>query len=938
MQLIRPLLATSGLALALLATPAIAGEVAGIVVDGSDTIALGSANVRIAELGREAVTNDDGTFLFAGLPAGTYTVVATYVGAPAQELTVTVPATGTVRADFALGGESGAILVYGYGANQASALSRKRENDRISDVLTRDAIGQFPDQNVAESIRRLPGVNVLNDQGEGRFVSVRGLDPNLNATTLNGVRVPSPEGDIRSVALDVISSDVIQSVEITKSLTPDMDADTIGASIDIETTSAFNRRRDALNVSVEGSYNDYVGEVTPKAAVDFATRVTPDFGISGGLSYYQRRFETDNVEAEDWAESDDGAVYAEALEYRDYDVQRERISASLNLDLRATDSTTLYARGLYSQFEDQEYRRRTIYDMGNALVTANGPTGVTFADSDATNLADEYEVTIERDLKDRFETQRIRTLVLGGETDTDIWHVEYSASWARSTELEDGSIDPITFKRDFAGEGLTVDADYSDRRVPIYSIASGPEDTLDPTTYGLDEVQITSLSDAEDTEWAGRLDVARSFPMAGGSFTVQAGGKMRWRDKRYDNNTDHLEGADLTLADVAGRQTYRLADLGPVVDKLAGGRAVNANLSGFEVEPVDTAFDSVASDYSIKEDIAAGYLLGRWDSDTLRVIGGVRYERTDNSIRGNTVTLIESEDGDTVTVAPVLVQREYDQLLPSLNVRLEATDDLILRAAGYRSLVRPGLAQLAPRFTVEESDGGTREGEFGNPDLRPYRAWNFDASAEWYMSSNGALTVAGFYKEVDDYIVNTLIQETEYAGIPVDEATLPINGDSATIYGVEVGFAQQWTMLPGALDGLITQLNYTWTDATGDVPVDGDPANLRQITLPATSRHTFNASLGYDKGPVSFRLAGTYRDKYLDELGATAEEDRIIDDHFQLDLTVRYRATDRIQLFYDWININNAKYFAYNNVAGRQNLLQYEEYNWTMKAGMRVSF
>jgi TonB-dependent receptor len=938
MHFIRPLLVTSGLALMTLAAPAMAGDVAGMVVDGSNTIALRSANVRIAELGREAVTSADGSFLFAGIPAGTYTVVANYVGAPAQELTITVPATGIARADFALGAESGAILVYGYGANQASALSRKRENDRVSDVLTRDAIGQFPDQNVAESIRRLPGVNVLNDQGEGRFVSVRGLDPNLNATTLNGVRLPSPEGDIRSVALDVISSDVIQSVEITKSLTPDMDADTIGASIDIETTSAFNRLRDALNVSLEGSYNEYVGEVTPKAAVDFATRVTPDFGISGGLSYYQRRFETDNVEAEDWVEGDDGAVYAEGLEYRDYDVERERVSASLNLDLRVTDSTMLYARGLYSQFEDQEYRRRTIFGTGDALVTANGAAGVTFRDRDAANPDDEYEITVERDLKDRFETQRIRTLVVGGETDTDTWHVEYSGSWARSTERENSSIDPITFARDFAGEGLTVNADYSDRRVPIYSVAAGPADFLDPATYELDEAQITALSDAEDTEWAGRLDVARSFQTGSGSFTVQAGGKMRWRDKRYDNQTDHIEGADLTLADLQGRQTYRLIDMGPVVDKQAARRFVDANGDAFEVEPVDTAFDSVASDYSIKEDIAAGYLLGRWDSDTLRVIGGVRYERTDNVIRGNTVTLIEGEDEDTVTVAPVLVQRDYDQWLPSLNVRLEATDDLIMRAAGYRSLVRPGLAQLAPRFVVEESDGGEREGEFGNPDLRPYKAWNFDASAEWYMSSNGALTVAGFYKDVKDYIVDTLIQETEYAGVPVDEATLPINGSSATIYGVEIGFSQQWTMLPGALDGLITQLNYTWTDATGDVPVDGDPADLRQISLPSTSRHTFNAALGYDKGPVSFRLAGTYRDRYLDELGASAEEDRFVDDHFQVDLTVRYRATDRIQLFYDWININNAKYFAYNNVAGRQNLLQYEEYNWTMKAGARVSF
>jgi len=935
---VRTLLSSSGLALALLATPALAGEVAGTVVDDTDTIALRSASVRIVELGREATTGRDGSFLFADVPAGTYTLVAEYVGAPAESINVSVPATGTVRADFALGGENAAeILVYGQGANQASALNRKRENDRVSDVLTRDAIGQFPDQNVAESIRRLPGVNVLNDQGEGRFVSVRGLDPNLNATTLNGVRVPAPESDVRGVALDVISSDIIESIEITKSLTPDMDADTIGASIDIQTTSAFDRRRDVLNVSAEGSYNDYRGTVTPKGAIDFATRLTDDLGISGGVSYYNRQFETDNIEAEDWNQTDDGTPYAEALEYRDYDVERTRISASLNVDLRVTDTTNFYARGLYSQFDDQEFRRRTVFALDDALVTGSGTTAQ-FADGDASDPDAEYAIGIERDIKDRFETQKIRSVVLGGETDTDTWHVEYSGSWARSTEYENGSIDPAVFARDFEADGLGLSFDYSDPRVPAYSVTADPGDFNDPATYEFDEIQLTTLSNSVDEEIGARLDVGRTFATDSGTFTVQAGGKARLRTKSYDGNFDYLEYDGLTLADVLGEQTYRLADMGPVANKDGVRDFLESNQGSFELNAIDTAFDSAVSDYRIREDVTAGYLLGRWDSDTLRVIGGVRYERTSNEIRGNEVTLVEGEDEDTVTVVPVTTERDYGHWLPSLNLRYEATDDLILRLAGYRSLVRPGLAQLAPRFTIEESEEGEREGEFGNPDLKPYQAWNFDASAEFYMSSNGAITAAAFYKSVDNFIVDTLVQDGTYRGIVFDEATIPINGESATIYGVELGFSQAWTMLPGALDGLVTQLNYTFTDATGDVPTDGDVTTLREITLPSSSRHTFNAVLGYDKGPLSLRLAGTYRDKYLDELGSEAELDRYVDNHFQLDLTAKLRVTDRVQLFYEWVNINNAKYFAYNNYADRRNLLQYEEYNWTMKAGARVSF
>ena len=131
------------------------------------------------------------------------------------------------------------VEVIGQRDMMQQAVDMQRNSDTIESILTRDDIGQFPDQNVAESVRKLPGVNVLNDQGEGRFVSVRGLDPELNASSLNGVRLPSPESDSRAVALDVIASELISSVSIKKSLTPDMDADTIGASIEIETTKGF---------------------------------------------------------------------------------------------------------------------------------------------------------------------------------------------------------------------------------------------------------------------------------------------------------------------------------------------------------------------------------------------------------------------------------------------------------------------------------------------------------------------------------------------------------------------------------------------------------------------------------------------------------------------------------------------------------------------------
>ena len=453
-----------------------------------------------------------------------------------------------------------------------------------------------------------------------------------------------------------------------------------------------------------------------------------------------------------------------------------------------------------------------------------------------------------------------------------------------------------------------------------------PGSFYDPSAYELNDIEYTALSDAQDEEWAAKLDLGHRIPLDSGEFTVQAGFKGRWREKTYDKTVEFYENDALTLADVLGAQTYRFTDIDPVPSFTGATDYFHANFADFEFQDEDSAYDSAAADYAAEEDVLAGYLLGRWDTSELTVIGGVRYEHTSTDLTGNTVF-----EDDVFNPVVQTFRNDYDQWLPSLNIRWEPQNDLVLRLAGYRSLVRPKLSKLAPRAEVNEDD----EIEVGNPDLKPYEAWNFDASAEYYMSSNGAVTAAVFYKDVKNYIVDRVVDDGVFNGITYPELAQPINGDSAEIFGVELGVSQALT---GALDGLIVQANYTYTDAKGTVFADGDVSDPRRIPLPATSKHTANISLGYDKGPIDIRLSGTYRDKYLDELDDEADFDRYVDDHFQLDLSAKFRVTKQVQLFYEWVNINNAKYYAYNRLGGQRNLLQYEEYNWTMKGGVRLTF
>lgn len=914
---------------------AIAGELVGTVTDATITRSLPGAEIELVELGRRTTVAQDGTYRFTDVPAGTFTLRARYAGAPDKTVTIDVPDLGVAQLAITLGTDDSTILVIGQQANLASSISRQRSADGVKTVLTRDAIGQFPDQNVAESIRRAPGVNILNDQGEGRFVSVRGLDPNLNAASINGTRVPAPEADVRSVALDVIPSELIESIEIKKTLTPDMDADTIGASIEINTTSAFDRKKPFVALSVEGSHNDLTGKTSPKGSVDFATRLGDNFGIAGGLSYYKRRFATDNIEADDWTE-EDGTAWAETLEYRDYDVERERLGASLTLDWRASDSTSFYARGLYSRFEDQEYRKRLIFDLADAA-----PVGGSGAIS-RFDTGEDGEIKVERDLKDRFEVQKIASVSVGGKTETGPWTFRYEGSLAKSSERENGSIDPIAFEREFDGDDpLGVDFDWSDYRKPAYAITHGNDAFSDPAGYELDKIERTSLSDAKDKEWTVRADITRSFALSSGTFDVQFGGKARLRDKTYDLNIDVYENGDITLADVLGKQDYDLGVIDPVASPKAVRRLLSGGFGDFELNTVDTAFESAAADFKVKEDIYAGYLMGSFDTGTLKLVGGVRMEHTKNDMGGNRVDLIEegAPDGEDLVVAtPVDFKRSYTDWLPSATLRYQAAKDVVVRLGASRSVVRPNMGQIAPRFMIEESDDGAREGEFGNPALEPYKAWNLDFSAEYYFARNAVIQIGAFYKTIDNFIVNAEFGADSapyngvFNGIAFDDAVIPINGEKAKVKGLEFSYQQALTFLPEPLDGLLVNFNYTFTDTEGKL------ADGRVISLPASSRHTFNAVLGYEKGPLSLRVAGAYRSGYLDEVGGTAEEDRHVRRHFQVDLSGKYRVTKNLQLFAEWVNVNDATYTAYQRGDAGNRLLQYEEYGWTAKFGARANF
>lgn len=921
----------TGLALAM---PAVAqdGTVQGRVSDQQAGAFFAGAEVVIVELNRRAVTGSDGRYVFTGVPAGTYTLRTLYVGAAPVDTRITVA--GDTRADVRLGDDVTVldnILVIGQRANLSSALNQKRNAGNVISSVTSDFVGQFPDQNVTEAAQRIPGVSINRDQGEGRFISIRGANPNLNAVTINGIGVPSAEGDQRQVALDVIPSELIDTLTVTKSLTPDLDGDSIGGAINVESATAFDRAGFAANLTAEGSYNELRDEISPRisgSASDIFDVGTGQLGIAGSFSYFDRELGSDGVENGDGELDDfDGTAFPVTVEPRDYVLARTRLGAALNFDWRPNDNTDLYLRTFYSDFADDEVQGGTLFEPntedGDNVVSAEGNTLL---------LANQE---VESYVSDRKETQTILSLAAGGESRFGDTTVEYQLAYSEAGE-ENPDYMEFIFIGDFSDTGALIGTNLDDPRRPLI-VTDSPDVFNDGSLYELDEA-IFESGVTEDREWSGRFDVRHDMSFGANPGHLKFGGKARLREKNADLDITVYGGADqdFTVADFLNPDIdYPLGLIAPQADPRAVAAAIRANQAAFDddLDEEGSFIDSNVEDYDVQEDVYAGYGLINVEIGDLTLIAGARVEHTEYEASGNQITL--DEEAGTLDLVPINVEDSYTDVLPSVNARYALNDEVILRAAYFRSAVRPILEQNRPAGLVEINDEGEIEAEFGNVDLERFKADSFDLAVEYYPGDVGLLSAGLFYKSIQNPVFGIDLAGTEgFEGF--DAYSTFVNGDDATIFGVELAWQQDLTFLPAPLDGLLISTNYTFADAEAALPLpDG---GSRDVDLPFQARHTANFSLGYEKYGFSGRVAVSYRDRILDSIEDPSDPDFdvYIDDHVQVDVTVAYQIKPTLQVFVEGTNLNDRPLYSYSGT--RDVNVQFEEYKPSWTVGLKAVF
>ena len=810
-------------------------------------------------------------------------------------------------AELSTAGVTEHVEVVGQAASLDKALKQQRKSDNIESVVHADGVAQLPDANVAEAVQRLPGISIERDQGEGRFVSVRGLGPDLNSVTINGTLVPSPESKRRAVALDVLPAELVQSLSVIKTLTPDMDANSLGGTVDVQSLSAFDHEGLFYTGSTQAGYNKNTHQTSPKVSGAISDRFSvgdgiDNFGVAAALSWNKRDFGSDNVETGGAWDFTDGAKL-NSFEQRVYDITRERTGGGVNFDYKPDDDTKLYLRTLYSRFKDSEIRNSDAVEFSKPQ--AEGELG---------------KAKGKRKLKQRDETQDIQSYVFGGERTMGLWTLSGQAGYSESSEDSPAGIAGATFKStsSFANSG------FYDSKKPRPIIGEG---FYDPANYTLDKVDVKQ-ENTKDTEKNIRLDLARDYDVQGYASQVKFGGKVSRRNK--DNDTEvwsyknfskqGFSDAQLNLTQFdKGNLDYSLGRYGPGIS--AG--AIKDLIGGLNRDQFYNEQDSRVNDFTMREDINSAYMMNTVDIDDWRFIAGLRYEGTEFEAKGTGVRNGVYESQDT--------KRDYHHWLPGLHARYQLAKNTQVRAAWTNAVVRPTFGQLAPGFVIEDD-----KAEFGNPNLKPLESSNFDLGIEHFMGQAGTVSAFLFYKDIKNFVYNNDLAGTG-AWTDFTEAHSYANGDSAKLYGLELAYSQKFDWLPEPFNGVILGANTTFSRSNASIK-GYDAASgttiKRDIDLPSQSNTVGNLMLGWEDDKLSVRVSANYKSDYLYELSGINDKahDTHVGSQTFVDFSARYALSKNLQVTFDAQNLTDQPYFVYSGNSRYNN--QYEEYGPTYSVGL----
>lgn len=932
----------------------------GEIYDHQSGDPLIGASIQVIGTQLGTVSDLNGYFTLDNLPGSEVQIEVSYVGyitiMETFDLT-SQQATQSIRISLESSASDLEIVeVVGQAGGTIRAMIEQKESASIKNVISAEQIATFPDMNAAEVLQRIPGVTLQRDQGEGRFVQLRGTPPELTTFNINGEQIPSPQGDVRYVGMDVVASDQIEFIEVTKVLTPDMDADGIAGSVNIKTKEALGKDPQ-INATLAAGYGHLRQKPNYQMQFAFGQRYGK-FGFQINSSFFQRDQGADNIEYKFakgpfFGGQQDGKdnfhVQYREVQLRHYDIRRTRIGISPTFDFRFNKNSYIYIRSMYNSFADNETRRRLIYDLDDAVSSTYYLFG-----------------GLDHDVKDRIKKQELGTVSIGGEHTIGKVKLDYQVFYARANESEPNRLE-ATF--DSPGQAIAIDFDLSDEEYPraTFPNANNAGNATAYDRFEMDEL-LLERSKIKDENITPRINIEIPYSLTGKeNGYLKFGGKMRSKKKTRDINSQVYGayfaessiypgvGPDLSLATV---------DDGFYEDNLLGKNYLLQAMPSadqmrdfFEFYPQHFIFDrtesrteSFGEDFTANEKIYATYGMLSQDIGKLRIIAGARFERTNIEYEGRQILLDRNR---FIGIDTLTDERSHSFFLPQIQLKYALNQKVNIRAAWTNSYSRPNFEDVLP---YREQD--REEVKFGNPNLKYPESMNLDLLVERYYKKSifsGGL----FYKNIENFIFffkRFAHEGTDFSNYGLVEITKAINGVRADVFGGEVQAQFKLDILPGFLKNIGVYANYTFTHSEAkinkrfaanyadavvvfgddDLSVFADTEQQEKIPLPGQAQHSGNLALFYDSARLFIRLTGNYQDDFLFQLGADPDLDEYTDGAFRLDLTANYEVNKNIKFFTDVFNITNTPLRFY---LGDESRTQKQEfYSWWGRAGVKIGF
>ncbi len=944
-------------------TPA-AGVVTGRVVD---TVGAGVSSavvfVRGTRLG--ATTDATGRFRIDAVPVGDYVLVVRRVGLGSDSAALSVGAGATATRDFRL--RSNVTTLAAVVVRASPRLSETREaaivrRDTAANIVTTlsgDEIRALPNANAAEAAARMPGVSTERDEGEGKFVQVRGTEPRLSNVTIDGAHVPGTETGSRVPKLDAIPSDLLGAVEISKTLTADMDADAIGGSVNLVTKTPEGRPRGY--VALQGGNQTQLSAKQAQTSFTYGGRFGAEqrLGVLFGASYDRNNRSIQDLEG-GWNVDDAGRSYPVEWDHRDYVYGRTRTGGGGAVDYRFAGGSSVFLRGLYSDFRNFGTRYR--YDIatnGDSAQLANGLQGVGTG------------AQFTREVSNRTPIERLFGFTAGGRVPAGRVELDYSGNFSGTRQ----SISNYRF-HDFTyngpdGNGVPLLYNGSNVNTPRYRFANASDSAaaLNASNYALSNYSaIGGLTTGRDD--GGQVNALVHYALGGANggdrpSTFKFGAKIRDERKSYVNTGSSYAYTGTAAAPTVAQMLSGFTDpnyygavapgftLGPVPAVGAIQRFEDANPGLFK-STTNVVRNQVGS-FSGTESVYSGYGMNTTDFGPLRVNVGLRVEATHSGYTGNVASRPQNADGTrgAYVITAVPGSQNYVDLFPSAQLRYALDAQSNVRFAVTRAIARPNYIDLAPHLQGTVCTGcATNFNNLtsGNPDLKAQHAWNYDLLGEHFFPGAGVLSGGVFYKRIADFI---FLRKFVYQGPVADfqgyYGRQPENGGSGHLVGAEVQYTQRLLFLPGALAGLGVDVNWTHIESKvgllGDTATTaanlGRPVVKRYAQLARQAPNLANLGLTYDLGPVSARASYQYQGASIYSYGdgtRTASGDTYFYPHGQVDASIIANVTPLVSLQLQGLNLNNEVFGFYQGAPGATYSVQRETYGRSFILGVKYGF